>query len=180
LLRAEENDRTILDLDGYLPNPHGPMAAFIREPVKRCIQGLKSSGNRVLLCDLRSNGGNFSTNAICSEAFSVGQCLIGRAAFRTAADAPSLSTQTPLNGFEEWLRLGAVKIEDTKDGVLASYKAIDDQFVTRSYSGIMRGLACSDRGYAPHICSGVFCEPGLCTGILLGPDLRPRILQSTD
>jgi len=49
-----------------------------------------------------------------------------------------------------------------------------------SYSRIMPGLDCPDRGCAPHICSGVFCGPGLCTGILLGPDLCARILQRMD
>jgi len=49
-----------------------------------------------------------------------------------------------------------------------------------SYSRIMPGLARPERGCAPHICSGGFCEPGLYTGILLGPDLCPRILHVPD
>jgi hypothetical protein len=105
LLRVEDNGRAVLELDGYLSNPHGPMAAMTREPVTRCIQGLlKGGGDRVLLCDLNRNGGQFSTNGISFERFSAAHCLISRSAsscwpapikrwigrlstFRTARDA---------------------------------------------------------------------------------------------
>jgi hypothetical protein len=68
LLRVEDDGRAVLELDGYLSNPHSPMAAMTPEPVTRCILGLlKGSGNRVLLCDPIRNGGPFSTNAFRSS-----------------------------------------------------------------------------------------------------------------
>jgi hypothetical protein len=58
-------------LDGYLSNPHGPLAAMSHQPVKRCIHGLlKGSSDRVLLCDVNRNGGRFSTAGISFERFS--------------------------------------------------------------------------------------------------------------
>ncbi|ULK98497.1 HEPN domain-containing protein [Bradyrhizobium sp. I71] len=128
LLRIEDNGRAVLELDGYLSNPHGPMAAMAREPVTRCIQGLlKGSGERVLLCDLIRNGGQFSTDGISYEKFSAAHCLIGRGTFSTAADAPLFAMLTiPLTGFEDWLRLGVIKVEDTPDGIAMSYRRRDD------------------------------------------------------
>jgi hypothetical protein len=77
LLHVEDNGRAVLELDGYLSNPHGPMAPMAREPVTRCIQGLlKGSGERVLLCDLNRNGGRFSTNGMSYEKFSAAHCPI--------------------------------------------------------------------------------------------------------
>src|SRR5712675_3284187 len=66
LCRIEDDGRTILELDGYLTNPHGPMAAMVAGgPVDKSIQGLlKESGERILLCDLARRGGRFSTNGI--------------------------------------------------------------------------------------------------------------------
>ena len=40
LLRFKDNGSIGVEIDGYLSNPHGPMAAVAREPVTRCIQGL--------------------------------------------------------------------------------------------------------------------------------------------
>jgi hypothetical protein len=128
LLRVEDNGRAVLELDGYLSNPHGPMAAMTREPVTRCIQGLlKGSGERVLLCDLNRNGGRFSTNGISYEKFSAAHCLIGRSLFSTGAAAPLFATLTiPLTGFEEWLRLGVLKVEDAPGTITISYRTRDD------------------------------------------------------
>ena len=128
LLRAEDNGRAVLELDGYLSNPHGPMAPMTREPVTRCIQGLlKGSGERVLLCDLNRNGGRFSTNGISYEKFSAAHCLIGRSPFSTGAAAPLFTMLTiPLTGFEEWLRLGRLKVEHAPDTITVSYRTRDD------------------------------------------------------
>ncbi len=128
LLRIEENGRAVLELDGYLSNPHGPMAAMVREPVTRCIQGLlKGSGERVLLCDLNRNGGRFRTNGISYEKFIAAHCLIGRSTFSTGAEAPLFATLTiPLTGFEDWLRLGVIKVEDAPGALTVSYETRDD------------------------------------------------------
>lgn len=128
LLRVEGNGRAVLELDGYLPNPHGPMAPMAREPVTRCIQGLlKGSGDRVLLCDLNRNGGRFSTNGMSYEKFSAAHCLIGRSLFSTAAAAPLFAMLTiPLTGFEDRLRLGMIKVEDAPGTISVSYRTRDD------------------------------------------------------
>ncbi|MGM4929648.1 HEPN domain-containing protein [Tardiphaga sp. 619_E2_N8_5] len=128
LLRVEDNGRAVLELDGYLSNPHGPMAAIAREPVTRCIQGLmKGSGDRVLLCDLIRNGGRFSTDGISYEKFSAAHCLIGRCTFPTGVDAPLFAMLTiPLTGFEDWLRLGVIKVGDAPGAITVSYNTRDD------------------------------------------------------
>jgi hypothetical protein len=128
LLCIEDNGRAVLELDGYLSNPHGPMAAMAREPVTRCIQGLlKGSGERVLLCDLNRNGGQFSTDGISYEKFNAAHCLIGRSIFSTAADAPLFDMLTiPLTGFEDWLRLGVINVEDAPGAITMSYRTRDD------------------------------------------------------
>lgn len=128
LLRVEDNGRAVLELDGYLPNPHGSMAAMIHRPITRCIQGLlKISGERVLLCDLTKNGGQFSSNGISFERFTAAHCLIGRAVFSSGTDALLFNALTiPLSGFEEWLRLGVIKVERTDEAITATYKVPDD------------------------------------------------------
>ena len=128
LLRVEDNGRAVLELDGYLSNPYGPMAAMTRRPVARCIQGLlKGTGDRVLLCDLVRNGGQFSTNGISFERFSAAHCLIGHTVFESGTDAPLFNTLTiPLSGFEEWLRLGVIKVEETGGAITATYRTPDD------------------------------------------------------
>jgi hypothetical protein len=128
LLRVEDSGRAVLELDGYLSNPHGPMAAMTREPVTRCIQGLlKGGGDRVLLCDLNRNGGQFSTNGISFERFSAAHCLISRSAFVSGANAPLFDTLTiPLRGLEDWFRLGVIKVEDAPGTISVSYRTRDD------------------------------------------------------
>jgi ApeA N-terminal domain 1 len=104
------------------------MAAMTRQPVAHCIQRLlKGSGERVLFCELIRNGGQFSTNGISFERFSAVHCLIGHAAFASSTDAPLFNAQTiPLTGFEDWLRLGVIKVEQTDDAITANYKTPDD------------------------------------------------------
>jgi hypothetical protein len=128
LLRVDESGRPVLELDGYLSNPDGPMAAMNRKPVGRNIQGvLKGTGERVLLCDLIRNGGQFTTNGISFERFNAVHCLICRGDFKSGSDAPLFDTLTiPLSGFEEWLRLGVIKVEETADTIMASYRTPDD------------------------------------------------------
>jgi ApeA N-terminal domain 1 len=128
LLRVDDNGRAVLELDGYLANPHGPFAAMNRQPIARCVQGLlKDSGERVLLCDVNRNGGRFSTNGISFERFSAAHCVIGHGVVASGMDTPLFNTLTiPLNGFEDWLRLGVIKIEQTGGSVTATYKAPDD------------------------------------------------------
>jgi hypothetical protein len=52
---------------------------------------------------------------------------MGQSVFTNSADAPLFDTQTiPLSGFEDWLRLGVIKVEQTGDATTATYKAPDD------------------------------------------------------
>jgi hypothetical protein len=128
VLRIEASGRAFLELDGYLSNPHGPMAAMTSQAVTRCIQGLlKGDGERILLCELIRDGGQFSSHGISFERFRAVHCLIGRTVFASGIGAPLFNSQTiPLSGFEEWLRLGAINVEQTNEAITASYQTRND------------------------------------------------------
>lgn len=124
LCRIEDDGRTVLELDGCLPNAHGPMAAMIGGPVTRCIQGLlKESKDRVLLSSLARFGGQFSTNGMSFEKFVAMDCLVGSGIFHNGAQAPEFDTlEIPLSGFEEWLRLGTIEVSYAGGNISARYE----------------------------------------------------------
>jgi hypothetical protein len=98
------------------------------EPVAGCIQGiLKGSNERVLHCNILRTGGRFSSNGISFERYSAEHCLLGSTSWGAGKQAPLFTTQSiPLTGFEEWLRLGAIKVEHALGSVTATYKVPDD------------------------------------------------------
>jgi hypothetical protein len=96
--------------------------------VTKCIQGLlKDSGERVLLSDLVRTGGRFSTNGISFEKFVAMNALVGDATFAHGEQAPRFDTlEIPLSGFEEWLRLGSIKLSRADGNISASYEMPND------------------------------------------------------
>lgn len=128
LCKIEDDGRAVLELDGYLPNPHGPMASMSGEPVTKCIQGLlKGSNERILFSHLIRSGGRFSTNAMSFERFVAMHCLVGGAISAGGAQAPKFDAlEIPLGGFEAWLRLGAIKVSNTDGKISARYEKPDD------------------------------------------------------
>jgi ApeA N-terminal domain 1 len=128
LLRIEDDGRAALELDSYLSNPNGPFAAMTREPVTRCIQGLlKGTSDRALLCDPIRDGGRFSSNGISFESFKASHCLLYSTEFVRSPAAPEFSAITiPLKGYEEWLRLGEIKVEQSAETITATCKVAED------------------------------------------------------
>jgi len=99
------------------------MAPIAGGPVTKCIQGLlRDSDERIFLSDLLRAGGRFSSSGISFDRFRATNALIGRPAFPAAAQAPQFDTlEVPLQGFEEWLRLGSIELTRAEDGISASY-----------------------------------------------------------
>ena len=121
LLRIEDNGRSVVELDGYPPDPSDPMG--------KCIQGLlKVSNERILLSDLRWSGGEFRSNGISFTRFTAMNCLVGHdEAFPHGAQVPEFdSLEIPLDGFEEWLGLGTIKVTRADGKILAGYEKPSD------------------------------------------------------
>ena len=125
LCTIENNGRITLELDGYLPGPHGPMAAMSGPmPTNKCTQGiLKGAGQRILFIDLIRSGGRFSTNSLSFENFVAMQCLIGSDPFPNQTEALTFDAlAVPLEGYEEWLRLGSIDVSRSEDKVSVIYE----------------------------------------------------------
>jgi hypothetical protein len=130
LLKIEEDGQISLDLDLYLPNEHGPMSGIAQrgKPIGRCIQGiLKVSGRRILLADVASKGGSFSTNKMSYEGYRAMQCIVSDTPFPPAKGPPKFDTlEIPLEGFEEWLRSGPINISRSDSNISITYEIPDD------------------------------------------------------
>lgn len=125
LLKIENDGRISLDLDGYLPNEHGPMVVARADPPEtKTIRGiLKGTDKRVLLLNLASNGGRISTNGISYERYAAMRCLVSDGDFQLGGEPPQLpELEAPLSGFEEWLQLNAIKVKRSKKMISATYK----------------------------------------------------------
>jgi hypothetical protein len=108
LLTIEDDGRTSLELDSYFPSEHGAMTPMMRSgrPIEKDIQGLlKTSNKRVLLIGLTGNGGQTKTNGMSYECY-IADVKAGARTFR--------EIDVPLAGFEEWLRLAAIKVKSSK------------------------------------------------------------------
>lgn len=130
LLKIDDDGRTSLELDGFLPNKHGPMAAMVRADISesKTIHGiLKGSGKRVFLIGLITSGGRFTSNGISYERYSAMNCLVADGPFPNAKkELRFRELEVPLHGFEGWLRLSAVKVARSKRMISAKYKKPKD------------------------------------------------------
>jgi hypothetical protein len=125
LLKIEENGRTTLELDGYLPSPHGPMAAVARDEllISKGIRGvLKESNKHVLLLDLFRHGGRFSSHGISFQGFLASHCLISESAPVQRTKLKFRRLQVSLEGLEEWLQLRAIEVSRGRKVISAKYK----------------------------------------------------------
>src|SRR5271169_2756865 len=124
LLKIENGGDISLELDGYLPSEHGPFSVMVQRefPGDKCIRGLlKGSGQHILLVGLIRNGGQMESNGISFERYVVSNCLVSE----SGPVAPKLIFRqliTPLSGYEEWLRLDAIKVVRTKRMASARYR----------------------------------------------------------
>lgn len=128
-LTIDHEGRSRLELDGVLPNKHGPMAAFSEDvPVDKGIHGiLKSSNKSVRMSELHRNGGEFKSNGISYERYLALHCLVCQGHFQETADPPKFARlEVGMRGFEEWLRLGGITTERTESNITARYEAVED------------------------------------------------------
>jgi ApeA N-terminal domain 1 len=124
LLKINNDGSSSLELDGYLPSQHGPMAAIVQRelPADKCIRGLlKGSGDHVLLVGLIHNGGQMKSRGISYERYIASTCLVSESE-PVAGKLIFKQLIVPLSGYEEWLRLGAIKVVRTRRTVSAKYK----------------------------------------------------------
>lgn len=123
VLKIEDDGSTFLELDGYLPSEHGPVAALVQReiPADTCIRGLlKGSTQQVLLIGLIHNGGQMTTNGISYERYISSICLVSE---RGDITDKLIFNQLniPLSGYEEWLRLNAIKTARTPQTISIEY-----------------------------------------------------------
>jgi hypothetical protein len=95
--------------------------------IEKDIQGLlKTSNKRVLLNGLIGGGGRFSTSGMSYELYIVGQCLVADGFAKPPATRAFKEIIVPLAGFEEWLRLAAIKVTSSNRMVSVKYKRPKD------------------------------------------------------
>jgi hypothetical protein len=129
LLIIGDDGQTRLELDGYFPSQHGPMTPMVRrgQLIGKDIQGLlKTSNKSVFLTGLTGNGGQFSTNGMSYERFTAEQCLVADGIVGPGTTRGFKEIIIPLSGFEEWLRLAAIKVTPSKRVVSIKYKRPKD------------------------------------------------------
>jgi hypothetical protein len=133
LLTIEEDGRITLELDGCLPSGRGhPLANLMaNDTISETIgiQGiLKGTNKHVLLCGLHRNGGHFSSNGISYEKYLAINCLVGNSP-PPSVDLAALRfahVEVELEGFDEWLRLGAIEFNRGKTRLSAKYTKTKD------------------------------------------------------
>jgi hypothetical protein len=122
LLTIDENGYIELELDGVLPESN------IFKPPHKFIQGiLKDTGQYVLLLELFLNGGRFSTGEISYSKYMAFNCVISDFLLQLGKNVTVFnSLEIELKGFEEWIPLTSIKLENTETGVSAEYTKQDD------------------------------------------------------
>lgn len=126
-LKIDAEGRTTLDLDALLTDLSRvpPSVAVSDDPQlrgRRILGKLKDSNKRVLLCDLLRRGGRFASSNISFEGFRALHCLVGEQDFpRKLSDLSFSYVDVDLKGFEEWLRLGSIRVKRSKRTLQAKY-----------------------------------------------------------
>jgi hypothetical protein len=119
-----------VELEGFLPNPFGAMAALADDAnslSSRAIHGvLKLSNKCVRMLELSRAGGTFKSNGISFEKFAAHQCLVSDGPFKDIAGPLQFNTLSiPLQGFEEWLRLGSICVEHGQSETIARHTPME-------------------------------------------------------
>jgi len=129
LLKIGDDGQARLELDGCFASKDGPWAAMTRsgQPVGKGIQGLlKTSKKRVFLTGVIGNGGQFNTSSMSYERYLAGRCLVATGSAKLSALLAFKEVVVPLDGFEEWLRLSAIKVTSSERMVSIKYKRPKD------------------------------------------------------
>lgn len=127
VLKVDEEGRSELDLDGFLPNKTGGPVPFVSDSSsinQKCIQGtLKNTGRHVLLSNLYPNGNQLRSGGISSEGYMAMDCLVGDSPFELREPLNKISGfEVNLKGFEEWLRLRTIEVKRSNTVVTAKYR----------------------------------------------------------
>jgi ApeA N-terminal domain 1 len=134
VLTIESDGHCTLELDGFLYSDKHPLAALISpEPQigDKYIQGmLKGSGKSVLLVGLIKAGGQFRSTGISYERYRATDCLIGDRALPSENKLVFRNLEVELDGFEEWLRLGAIESMRSKYRISLTYRKPGDLLYT--------------------------------------------------
>jgi hypothetical protein len=131
-----------LDLIGYLPNEHGPMAAAVAVaiPPDKVIRGLlKGSGEQVLLLSLQRNGGKASLGgtAMSYERYRASVCLVSQRPDETFASSAISGLEIPLSGYEGWLWLPPPTAKSTPRTMSLKYKRPRDVRYELGYATLL-------------------------------------------
>lgn len=76
--------------------------------------------------ELVGDGGKFSTNGMSFERYIARQCLVADGFANPPATCAFKEIIVPLTGFEEWLRLTAIKVTSSRRVVSVKYKRPKD------------------------------------------------------
>jgi hypothetical protein len=127
-LHVTSEGRITLDLDGFLTQNNSRFAALgaSDDPILKTkkIEGLlRESNKHVLLFDLSRRGGRFASSNVSFEGFMALFCLVGTSPFpKTKREITFSFLDVDLKGFEDWLRLGTIRVKRTKVGLRANYR----------------------------------------------------------
>ena len=132
LLTIGDEGGAKLELDGFLTSANNPLSALMddrgAEINDRCIEGiLKGSSQRVLLTRLFKNGGRFASNGMSYEGYMALNCIVGQEPFPSTMESLSVrSLWLDLEGLGEWLRLGAISLQQSESTITAIYSKPED------------------------------------------------------
>ncbi|WP_224029392.1 HEPN domain-containing protein [Paraburkholderia caribensis] len=131
-LTIDSDGTARLELDGLLPHKDRPRGNFSpsssEDRTPRAIQGiLKTTGLHVILLDAVGNGGTFNTDRFSYEKYLATQTLAGKAEPpRNYPDLRFSQVEVNLEGFEEWLDVGSIKVARTSRTLRLTNKRIPD------------------------------------------------------
>lgn len=131
-LKIDENGSVELDLDGLLDSAR-PMSALIGidKPVPdgKIIRGfLKGTNESVFLLEPYNRGSQLKFPGISNEKYGSIYCLVGRQPLAPLSEgtASFRSFNIELKGFEEWFRLGNIRVNRDDSKVVIVYEKPQD------------------------------------------------------
>lgn len=123
-LKISEQGQIDLRLNGLLARdaPGGPISLLFDQTDPPDICGILASGTKhVRLSELHKNGSNLAMSGPSTENLRALRCLISTRAFGTRNAPKFQSIKLDLDGFEEWLELKSITVENSGDSLKATY-----------------------------------------------------------
>lgn len=128
ILKIDAEGQIELELDNLMPSDKPCIANFFNKEnslsLNKSIQGiLKNSNKFTLLDDVIQNGGHWASKGISYEKYTALNCLVGTTPFSQTVETLRFNNiQVSLKGFEEWLRLGSIKLDRTESDISAKHE----------------------------------------------------------